>query len=451
MTLSLLAIDWASVGVKIAQFILSFSILVILHELGHFIPARIFKCRVEKFYLFFNPWFSLWKKKIGETEYGLGWVPFGGFVKISGMIDESMDKEQMKLPPEPHEFRSKPAWQRLIIMVGGVIVNIVLAIVIFIGITWVWGEENLPVKNLKYGVYTDSLARSIGIQDGDNVVAIDGKPIENFGTLEAEIVLKEAKNLQVTRNGQTVDLPVPEGFTKKLVSHKKLGAIVLPRYPAIVDSVSKTAEFKDGQLMKGDQLIAFNDTAFEYYHEFDKLKKGHNNQTVAIKVLRGTDTVTVKVLENSKGSIGFFAKNPAELFGTVTKDYTLAEAIPVGWNRCWETLDRYVTGLKQLFTGKVAASDSLGSVISIGNTFPGVWDWEKFWTLTAIFSIILAFMNILPIPALDGGHALFTIYEMITGRKPGDKFMEYAQMTGMILLLGLMAYALGLDFWRLFK
>jgi regulator of sigma E protease len=451
MTLTLLAIDWAGAGVKTAQFILSFSILVILHELGHFIPARIFKCRVEKFYLFFNPWFSLWKKKIGETEYGLGWVPFGGFVKISGMIDESMDKEQMKQPPQPYEFRAKPAWQRLIIMTGGVIVNIILAIIIFIGITWVWGEENLPVKNLKYGIAADSLAQSIGIKDGDNVVGIDGKPIENFGTLESEIVLKEAKNLQVVRDGQTVVLPVPEGFTKKLVGHKKLGAIIFPRYPAIVDSVSKTAVFKEGKLMKGDRLIAFNDAPFEYYHEFDKLKKGHNDQTVAIKVLRGNDTVTVKVVENAKGSIGFFAKSPAELFGTVTKDYSFTEAIPVGWNRCWETLDRYVTGLKQLFTGKVAASDSLGSVISIGNTFPGVWDWEKFWTLTAIFSIILAFMNILPIPALDGGHALFTIYEMITGRKPGDKFMEYAQMTGMVLLLGLMAYALGLDFWRLFK
>jgi regulator of sigma E protease len=451
MTLTLLAIDWASVGVKIAQFILSFSILVVLHELGHFIPARIFKCRVEKFYLFFNPWFSLWKKKIGDTEYGLGWVPFGGFVKISGMIDESMDKEQMKQPAQPHEFRAKPAWQRLIIMVGGVVVNVLLAIVIFIGITWVWGEENLPVKNLKYGVYADSLAQSIGIKDGDNVVGIDGKPVENFGTLESEIVLKEAKQLQVLRDGQTVNLPVPEGFTRKLVGHKKLGAIIFPRYPAIVDSVSKTAEFKDGRLMKGDKLIAFNDTAFEYYHEFDKLKKGHNNTVVALKVLRGTDTVTVKVLENSKGSIGFFAVSPAELFGTVTQNYSLLEAIPIGWNRCWETLGRYVTGLKQLFTGKVAASDSLGSVISIGNTFPGVWDWEKFWTLTAIFSIILAFMNILPIPALDGGHALFTIFEMITGRKPGDKFMEYAQMVGMVLLLGLMAYALGLDFWRLFK
>ncbi len=451
MSITLLAIDWVSVGVKTGQFILSFSILVVLHELGHFIPARLFKCRVEKFYLFFNPWFSLWKTKKGETEYGIGWVPFGGFVKIAGMIDESMDKEQMKLPPQPWEFRAKPAWQRLIIMIGGVVVNILLAIVIFIGITWVWGEENLPVKNMKYGVYTDSLAKTMGIKDGDNIVGIDGRTIENFGTLESEIVLNDAQKIQVLRDGQTLDLVLPEGTIQKIVRNKKFGGLVFPRYPVIVDSVSKTADFRKDQLQNGDRLISINNQPFEFYHEFDKLKKNYVDSVVELKVIRGNDTVVVSVLENSKGSIGFFAKSPLELFGTVTVKYSFLESIPIGFTHCWETLDRYITGLKQLFTGKVAASDSLGSVISIGNTFPGVWDWERFWTLTGIFSIILAFMNILPIPALDGGHALFTIFEMITGRKPGDKFMEYAQMVGMILLLGLMVYALGLDFWRLFK
>lgn len=448
--MSLLAIDWSSVAVKAGQFILSFSILVILHELGHFIPARLFKCRVEKFYLFFNPWFSLWKKKKGETEYGIGWVPFGGFVKIAGMIDESMDKEQMKLPPEPWEFRSKPAWQRLIIMIGGVVVNIILAIVIFIGITWVWGEENLPVKNMKYGVYTDSLAKSMGIQDGDNVVAIDGKTIENFGTLESDIVLKEAKKLQVVRDGQTIDLPIPDGFIKKIVKSKKFGGMIFPRYPAIVDSVTKAAKFYEGRLQKGDRLIGVNGHQFNYLNEFAKLKPQFMDSVVTLTVLRGADTTHVRFLINSK-AVSFVFAQAGDLLGTVTKNYSLLESVPIGFTRCWETLGRYVTGLKQLFTGKVAASDSLGSVISIGNTFPGVWDWERFWTLTGIFSIILAFMNILPIPALDGGHALFTIFEMVTGRKPGDKFMEYAQMTGMVLLLGLMAYALGLDFWRLFK
>jgi regulator of sigma E protease len=450
MTISLLAIDWASTGVKAAQFVLSFSILVVLHELGHFIPARLFKCRVEKFYLFFNPWFSLWKKKIGETEYGIGWVPFGGFVKISGMIDESMDKEQMKQAPKPYEFRAKPAWQRLIIMLGGVFVNVVLAILIFIMITWTWGEENLPVKNLKYGVYADSLAKSIGIHDGDNIVGIDGKQIENFGTLESEIILKEAKTLQVLRDGQTIDVQVPDGFMKKIVKNRKIGGLVLPRYPVIIDSITPAATFYGDKLQQGDTLIAVNNKYFRYIDEFSVLRKKYMDSVVNAKALRGTDTVDVKFLINSKATSMIFVQ-PAEILGTVTKKYSLFEAIPEGWERCWQTLDRYIIGLKQLFTRKQDVNDSLGSVISIGNTFPGVWDWERFWTLTAIFSIILAFMNVLPIPALDGGHALFTIYEIITGRKPSDKFMEYAQMVGMILLLGLMAYALGLDFWRMFK
>lgn len=449
--MSLLAIDWLSVGVKMGQFILSFSILVILHELGHYLPAKFFKCRVEKFYLFFNPWFSLWKKKIGETEYGLGWIPFGGYVKIAGMIDESMDKEQMNQPAQPWEFRSKPAWQRLIIMVGGVVVNVILAIVIFIGITWVWGEEQLPVKNLKYGVHVDSLAKTIGLQDGDNVVGIDGQPIVNFGTLESEMVLKEAKKLQVIRNGSQIDLDIPEHFSKTIVKQKKFAGMIIPRYPVIIDSVGKSATITNGELRKGDTLIAINNQPCPYYNDFDAIKKRYSDSLVTLSLIRGADTVQVKALINNKGSIGFFAVSPYSILGTVTTEYTLLQSVPIGFNHCWETLDKYVTGIKQIFTGKVNASDSLGSVISIGNTFPGVWDWERFWTLTGIFSIVLAFMNILPIPALDGGHALFTIYEMISGRKPGDKFMEYAQMAGMILLMGLMAYALGLDFWRLFK
>lgn len=448
--MTLLAIDWSSVAVKTGQFILSFSILVVLHEMGHFFPAKWFKCRVEKFYLFFNPWFSLWKTKKGETEYGLGWVPFGGYVKISGMVDESMDKEQMKQPAQPWEFRSKPAWQRLIIMVGGVFVNIVLAIVLFIAIIFVWGEEYLPTQNLKHGVYADSLARGIGIRDGDNIVAVNGKPLETFGTVEAEIVLGEANNLTVLRDGQQVDITVPEGFIKKL-NKNKLDGFVEARIPVIIDTVVETAVFTQDKLRKGDHVIAFNGKPVMFFHEFNAAKKGLANTEATITVLRGPDTVNVKAKVNEKGAIGFLPKTPGALYGTTVKKYTLAESIPAGFNKCFETLGRYVTGIKQLFTGKVNANDSLGSVISIGNTFPGIWDWQKFWTLTAIFSIILAFMNILPIPALDGGHALFTLVEMVSGRKPSDKFMEYAQMVGMVLLLGLMAYALGLDFWRLFK
>ena len=446
----LLTIDWASIGIKTLQFILSFSILVTLHELGHFLTARWFKCRVEKFYLFFNPGFSLWKKKVGETEYGLGWVPFGGYVKISGMVDESMDKEQMKLPPKPYEFRSKPAWQRLIIMVGGVIVNVLLAIVIFIFISWKWGEEYLPVKNLKYGVYADSLGKKIGIKDGDKIVAVNGKPLDDFGKLPMEIMLNDATNIDVERNGSKEQLKIPDGFISEL-NKSKLGNFVGVRIPVIVDSVSSSAVFKKGSLQKGDQLISINNRPFNYFNEFNDLKKGLENKIVPVTVLRGNDTATVEVKLNDKAALGFIARAAGDILGTTIHHYTFAESIPIGFKQCFATLNRYITGIGQIFSGKVNASDSLGSVISIGNTFPGVWDWERFWTLTGIFSIILAFMNILPIPALDGGHALFTLVEMITGRKPSDKFMEYAQMVGMILLLGLMAYALGLDFWRLFK
>ncbi|MEJ7683058.1 MAG: RIP metalloprotease RseP [Segetibacter sp.] len=387
---------------------------------------------------------------MGETEYGLGWVPFGGYVKISGMVDESMDKEQLKKPAEPYEFRSKPAWQRLIIMIGGVVVNIVLAIVLFIMIMYVWGEEYLPVKNLTYGVHADSLAAQIGIKDGDKIVAVDGKPIDNFGTIGAEIILGEAKQLQVNRNGQDINIPIPEGFIKKLNKNKLEGFVEI-RVPTIVDSVSKSAKFIDGKLEKGDKIIAFNGAPAPFFHELNKYKKDKKNEIVTLTVLRNNDTANVKVQLDDKGAIGFIARDPGTILGTTTRKYTLAQSIPEGITKCFETLERYVTGLKQLFTGKVNASDSLGSVISIGNTFPSLWDWQRFWTLTAIFSIILAFMNILPIPALDGGHALFTIVEMVSGRKPSDKFMEYAQMGGMALLLGLMAYALGLDFWRLFR
>jgi regulator of sigma E protease len=450
----LLAIDWSSVAVKAGQFILSFSILVILHELGHFIPARIFKCRVEKFYLFFNPWFSLWKKKKGETEYGVGWVPFGGYVKISGMIDESMDKEQMKLPPQPYEFRAKKAWQRLIIMLGGVIVNIVLAIVIFIGITWVWGEEYLPAKNVKYGVAADTLSKSIGIKDGDILLSLDNKPIEDYGKLEAQMVLKEVKTVQVQRGDSTISLNVPDGFIKNLIKAKNTVPFAYPRIPVVIDSVTKDAVFTKGKLMKGDSLIAINDKPFAYLHEFSELRKLYIDSIVTLTALRGKDTVSAHMLikntaKNKGVSIAF--KTPYQILGSVTKKYSFAESIPLGYHRCFQTLGGYITGLKQLFTGKVNANDSVVGIIGIGNTFPGVWDWERFWTLTGIFSIILAFMNVLPIPALDGGHALFTLIEMITGRKPGDKFMEYAQMVGMMLLLGLMAYALGLDVFRLFK
>ena len=450
--MTLLAIDWNVVAVKAGQFILSFSILILLHELGHFLPAKWFKCRVEKFYLFFNPWFSLWKKQKGETEYGIGWIPLGGYVKISGMVDESMDKEQMKLPAQPHEFRIKPAWQRLIIMLGGVTVNVILALIIFIFITWVWGEKYIPIANLKYGVYADSLGKRIGVQDGDKIIAVGGKPIVKVGTVGSEIIMSEAKSITIERNGESKELQIPQGFIKELNANR-LGGFTYIRIPLIVDSVLKKAKITKGEIRKGDRLIALGDKKIEYGTDLLN-EEGHiKDTTVTLSFLRnGKDTVVADVYFNSKGDDKVAFKSAGEILGTKQITYSFIESIPAGIKRCWQTLTKYIKNLKQLFTSsEVRVRDSLGSVISIGGIFPGEWDWEGFWTLTAVFSIILAFMNILPIPALDGGHALFTLVEMITGRKPSDKFMEYAQMVGMALLLGLMAYAMGLDIWRLFK
>ena len=447
----ILAFDFAAVGVKTAQFILSFSILVVLHELGHFIPARLFGTRVEKFYLFFNPGFSLWKKKIGETEYGIGWIPFGGYVKIAGMIDESMDKEQLKKEPESWELRSKPAYQRLIVMLGGVIVNVVLAIVIFIGIGWYWGDDYLPAKNVTYGVHASMLAKQMGVQDGDIIVSVDKKELENFDALEAKLILTNPTTLEVQRGDSIISLNIPATLATSLAKFKKSDPFVIPRIPVIIDSVGSSAVVLEGAFSKNDTLLKINNTSIQYQYEFIEVKQKYADSIVMVTSKRGNDTVYTKALINGSGQIGLFVKLPYALFKTVHKEFTFFQAIPEGVNSCYTTLDNYIQGIKQIFTGKVNANDSLGSLISIGNTFPAAWDWERFWTLTAIFSIILAFMNVLPIPALDGGHALFIIVEMITGRKPGDKFMEYAQIMGMMLMFGLMLYALGLDFWRLFK
>lgn len=450
--MSLLAIDWSVVGIKAGQLILCLSILVVLHELGHFLPAKWFKCRVEKFYLFFDPWFSLVKKKVGETIYGIGWLPLGGYVKIAGMIDESMDKEQMKLPPQPWEFRSKPAWQRLIIMIGGVTVNLILGFLIFAMVLFKWGEEYLPVRNITNGIFVDSLGQKIGLQDGDKILGVNGKQVENFEKIAGEIILNEAQSLQIERNGQRIDIPIPEGTIRSLI-RKKGEPIGYPKFPAVVDSVDlKVAKFKEGALQKGDQIIAFENKPVRSYAELTYLRMPYKDKDVTVTVLRGSDTANVKLSINKEGRLGFIAKPIKDFIRFEKKEYGFFESFPAGVRKGWSTLVMNVKNFKLLFTSKeVKASESLGSFISIGSMFGASWDWERFWSMTALLSIVLAFMNILPIPALDGGHVIFTLYEMITGRKPGDKFMEYAQIVGMVLLLGLMAYALGLDVFRLFK
>ncbi|MBA2745859.1 MAG: RIP metalloprotease RseP [Flavisolibacter sp.] len=446
----LLAVDWSALFANIGQFILAFSILVVLHELGHFLPAKWFGCRVDKFYLFFNPWFSLWKKKVGETEYGLGWVPLGGYVKIAGMVDESMDKEQLNQPPQPWEFRSKPAWQRLIIMLGGVTVNFLLALILFAMILFVWGEERLPVKNLSYGLTADSLAQTAGLRNGDVITAVNNEPVHYYNELAKSIILNETAVLKVNRGGRDTTLTLPEGFVSNLTKNQLKGW-VYPRYPVIVDG-DKNVNYVEGKMEPGDRIVGVNGVPVNFLDDYLEAKKESKNTTIVLDLLRGSDTVQVKVKTLENTATGVETRDIYKVLGSEKKEYGFFESIPAGMNYGVERLGDYMTGIRLLFTSKEhKVSDNLGSVISIGKTFGGTWDWYRFWTMTALFSIILAFMNILPIPALDGGHALFTIYEMVTGRKPSDKFMEYAQMAGMVLLLGLMLYAFGLDIWRMFR
>lgn len=435
--------------IQASQFLLSLSILVLLHEIGHFIFARIFKTRVEKFYIFFNPWFSLFKRKIGETEYGIGWLPLGGYVKISGMIDESLDREQMKKPPQPWEFRSKPTWQRLLIMVGGVLVNFLLALFIYAAILYTWGEEYLPTKNVKYGIECDSLAMSIGLRNGDKIVSLDNREVERFNMVLHDLIVNKTSSIQVDRDGQIVDIPVPEEIIAPLL--KSTGFITV-RIPFIVDEFTKESSAPAAGIQKEDQIIGINDKDIMFFDEFRNELSKYKNSTVQVKVLRGSEKLTFPVGVNEMGKIGIYPVGELSRFFELEKiEYSFLAAIPAGISKGYTTMVSYLKQLKLLFRPKVKAYESLGGFIKIGSFFPEIWDWQSFWNLTALLSIILAIMNILPIPALDGGHVLFLLYEMITGRKPGDKFLEYSQIAGMLLLLAILLYANGNDVIQLFK
>ncbi len=435
--------------VKIAQLLLSLSILVIFHEFGHFIAAKIFQTRVEKFYLFFNPWFSLFKFKKGETEYGMGWLPLGGYVKISGMIDESMDKEQMKLPPEPHEFRSKPSWQRLIIMLGGVTVNILLAFAIYIGMMWIWGEQYLPTSEVKYGIVADSVAQDMGLRNGDKILSVNNEVVEDFFRIPGRIILDNATSVQVERDGQPVNIPIPEGFIGRLLKHQSADFITA-RMPFIVGGFSPKSAAKESGVLEGDRIIGINDSAVEYFDQFREVIPAYKNQEISLMVLRGADTMNFNVQIPETGVIGAYT-NAAGMFNFKVKEYNFFTAIPAGFNRTIKGVMDYIKQLRLIFSPEVKAYESVGGFITIGNIFPGTWDWTAFWGLTAFLSIMLAILNILPIPALDGGHVMFLLYEIITGRKPSDKFMESAQIVGMVLLFGLLIFANGNDIVKLFK
>lgn len=455
--MNILAINWSNVGLQAGQLLLALSILVILHEFGHYITAKWFKCRVEKFFLFFDPWFALIKKKIGDTVYGIGWLPLGGYVKISGMVDESMDKEQLKQPPQPWEFRSKPAWQRLIVMLGGVIMNILVAFVIYAFILMIWGEKKIPTASMKYGVHVaDSTLYKIGIRNGDKILSVDGEPIDDYERLRRKILL--GSSMTIMRGDKEVKLNLPVDLIGQLVENrnKSVDGFVEPRRPAIVFFVADTSTAYKAGLRKDDQLIGIDSARFEFFDELQNHLEEKKGKTVLLTVLRNGQETTLSVPVSNEGKIGF---NPYGATGyqqmdslgwlklNVTK-YSFFSAFPAGVRKAGTELKFYIDQFKKILNPKTGGYKGVGGFKAMGSIFPkNGWDWESFWRITAFLSIVLAFMNLLPIPALDGGHVMFTLWEMITGRKPNEKFLEYAQIVGMVLLLGLMLYANGNDWF----
>jgi regulator of sigma E protease len=431
------------------QIILALAILVALHELGHFAAARMFGIRVEKFYLFFDAWgFKLFSFKKGDTEYGIGWLPLGGYVKIAGMIDESMDTEQLKKAPESWEFRSKPAWQRLIVMIGGVTVNLLLGIFIFIMTTWYYGEEKLPVEKLKYGIHAQEVGKAIGLKDGDMITGVNGHRAKYIDELKKPSVFLNTGNYyDVVRNGENIKVVMPNDIIDKISDKKNALFDIL--MPCEVDSVlpSKPA-FKAG-LKKGDKIIGLNDTAIQYYHEFSERIANYTRKKVDVKVLRGQDTLVLTPTIDGEGKFGFAPKIYYE-YDIVTFKYSFAESIPLGTHKSFEALGDNIIGLKKLVSGKLDPRKSVQGPIGIATMFGATWEWQRFWALTALLSLILAFMNLLPIPALDGGHVVFLIVEMILRRPLSDKFMQVMQVIGMVILLSLMVFAFGNDIYKIF-
>lgn len=435
--------------IKIAQFLLSLSFLIVIHEMGHYFFARLFKTRVEKFYLFFDAWFSLFKFKRGDCEYGIGWIPLGGYVKISGMIDESMDTEQMKQPPQPWEFRSKPAWQRLLIMTGGVLVNFFAALVIYAMILYTWGEQQLPTRNVKYGITTDSIAKTFGFQNGDQIVSIDNQEVKYFNDVVPQMLINEAKTVQVIRDSQKIDINLPEGFVNKLIRSKKAEFMGI-RFPFYIGGFVKGSEAEKAGLLEGDRIVGIDTISTPFFDQFKSEIVNHKNDSVLLHYIRNDQKLSTLVKVSEIGTIGVSAGSLENEFEFEVVEYTFWQSLPAGVSKGYEMLVSYIQQFKLIFSPTAKGYESLGGFITIGNIFPGTWHWESFWSLTAFLSVILAFMNILPIPALDGGHVLFLLYELVSGRKPSDKFLEYAQITGMVIIFGLIIYANLNDIIRFF-
>ncbi len=431
--------------IKALQLILSLSILVILHEFGHFLFARIFKTRVEKFYLFFNPGFSLFKFKKGYTEYGVGWLPLGGYVKISGMIDESMDKEQMSQPAQPWEFRAKPAWQRLLIMVGGVLINFITAMFIFWMILFKWGESYVPVEAATYGYAYHPIGHDIGLKDGDKILSVDTFEVKTIKEVPGYVLLEEPRYLTVQRGDSVFELPVPSDLGKRFLS-EGVRQFAQYRIPFVVDSIIAGKPAEEAGLQKGDSLVGIGGEDAAFFHEFVNKLLDHTGETTTVSFYRDGELMSLPISVNKSGKIGVAPRSPTNYMEVERRKYGFFEAFPAGVNKSFNVLVNYIKQLGLIFTKEGARQ--VGGFGTIGSLFPASWDWSSFWYTTGFLSLILAFMNILPIPALDGGHVLFLLYEIVTGRKPSDKFMENAQIIGMILLLTLLLYANGNDLFR---
>ena len=434
--------------IKAAQLLLSLSILIVLHELGHFIPARIFKTRVEKFYLFFDAGFSLLKFKKGETEYGIGWLPLGGYVKIAGMIDESLDEEQLAAEPQPWEFRSKPAWQRLIIMLGGVTVNLILGFFIYMMLLFVWGQDYVKPGDVTHGFDASPIMEELGFQDGDQIMKIDGEIPFDVLDVNKSIMFHGAKEIEVIHpDGSTEVISIPAETDMALFKGDEMRPFSPRDKNPILDSIAADNPAIEAGFENGDKVLAVNGTPIEYWDEFTTLVKENTEKEIIVDVLRGSQELTLNVTVSEKGTIGVIRNaKPEDMLTVSHKDYGFGESIVLGFSYGTGTLSDYVTQFKFVFTKK--GSTAVGGFGAIGGLFPSTWDWQVFWERTAFISIILAFMNILPIPALDGGHVLFLIYEIISGKAPSDKFLTSAQVIGMVLLLSLLLYANGLDIYR---
>ena len=438
--------------IKIGQFLLSLSLLIVLHELGHFIPAKLFKTRVEKFYLFFDIKYSLFKKKIGDTVYGIGWLPLGGYVKISGMIDESMDKEQMAQPPQPWEFRSKPSWQRLIIMLGGVTVNFILAYVIYVFLSFAYGDKDTNVNSLKDGYWIESpTLNDLGFKTGDKVLAINENPIIKDSDIGKNII--SAKTITIERDNAEKTIALPEDFLGQLSTRQKRGLFEF-RIPFMIGEVADSSVNKSVDLKKGDILVSFNGEELKYYDQLESRKKDLKNASIEVEILRGENTLKRTLKTNERAELGirpaYDESRFAELgyFDLITTEYTFGESFGAGFSKFTGQISSYGEQLKAIFTPSTGAYKGVGGFKAIYDIFPGTWSWQSFWILTAFLSIMLGVLNLLPIPALDGGHVMFLLYEIISGRKPSEKFLERAQMVGFFILIALVLFANGNDIFR---